>query len=675
MMARAALLAALALSLRGAEAASSRTASGSTPVQKVVQLLESMSAKGKREKKDEEVQFAAYKRFCDDTAAEKGRGIAKAEDEIITLKASVEKYTADAKRLTKEIAAHDSDADTMSGDIKAAMKVRGLEKADYETTHKDYSETIGAIQRAIDTLRKQAYSRPQAKGALLQLAGVGKSRFVPMEAKRAIEALLQQTEGGLAAAAPEASGYEFQSQAVITMLETLLEKFSAERTTLEKEEATAQHAFELLIQDLKAQVSEAKQDSSDKTAMKAKKLQAKADAEGDLVDTTSTRDADKTYLSDLVATCEMKATDFVARQDLRAQELKALGQAIEIIAGSDVSGTAERYLPSLLEDGTSLAALRSEQRGRAKAEALRFLRLRGQALGSRVLSAAAERLAADPFKKVKKLIKDLLVRLMEEANEEVSHKGWCDTELAANTQTRRERTEAVESLHAQVDQLEASIAKFSEELADLTKAVAELEVAMAEATKLRQEEEAKNKKTIADAREAQTAVAQALIVLKEFYAKAGQATALVQQQQLQAPPIFDSPYQGMQAASGGVVGMLEVIESDFARLEANTESAEASAKKQYETFMGDTSADQAKKQRDIEHKTSKKQDQSQALTVAKRDLEGTQKELDAALDYFDKLKPSCVDVGVSYEDRVRRREGEVQSLQQALRILNGEDDQ
>merc|ERR1711897_67903 len=123
----------------------------------------------------------------------------------------------------------------------------------------------------------------------------------------------------------------------------------------------------------------------------------------------------------------------------------------------------------------------------------------------------------------------------------------------------------------------------------------------------------------------------------------------------------------------GFVGMLEVIESDFARLEADTKAAEATAQKEYDTFMTDSKVDKAAKTKDIEHKTAKKQDEEQALTVKTEDLEGTQKELDAALAYFDKLKPSCVDAGVSYEDRVARREEEIKSLQEALRILNGED--
>ena len=39
----------------------------------------------------------------------------------------------------------------------------------------------------------------------------------------------------------------------------------------------------------------------------------------------------------------------------------------------------------------------------------------------------------------------------------------------------------------------------------------------------------------------------------------------------------------------------------------------------------------------------------------------------------EKLKPDCVDAGVSYEDRVERRKEEIASLQEALKILSGDD--
>merc|ERR1719145_144633 len=274
---------------------------------------------------------------------------------------------------------------------------------------------------------------------------------------------------------------------------------------------------------------------------------------------------------------------------------------------------------------SSLASVSTDLSIATRMTLVSYLREQAQKLNSRVLYSLATRANDDPFRKVKKMIKDLIVRLMEEANDEAEHKGWCDTELSTYEQTRKEKTEAVETLHAEIDQLEASIAKLTEDIAELTQAVADLDAAMAKRTKLRQDEKAENTQTIADAQEAQTAVAQALTVLKEFYAKAGEATALLQQQPV-APEIFDSPYKGMQAESGGVVGMLEVIESDFARLEAETRAAEATAQKEYDEFMTVSKVDKAKKATDIEHKSAKKQDQSQALTTKKSDLEGTQKE-------------------------------------------------
>ena len=134
-------------------------------------------------------------------------------------------------------------------------------------------------------------------------------------------------------------------------------------------------------------------------------------------------------------------------------------------------------------------------------------------------------------------------------------------------------TMAVETLHAEIDELQASVAKLSEEITDLTKAVADLDAAMAKATTTRQDEKAKNTETIKDSQDAQTAVAQALTVLKEFYAKAAEATAFVQQ-----PEIFDSPYKGMQGQSGGVIGRLEFIAAGFAWPEADTKASEATAK-------------------------------------------------------------------------------------------------
>merc|ERR1719428_1883450 len=294
----------------------------------------------------------------------------------------------------------------------------------------------------------------------------------------------------------------------------------------------------------------------------------------------------------------------------------------------------------------------------------------------------ASKVRDDPFAKVKKMIDDMITRLLNEAD----HKAWCDTEMGTNKHTREKKTEVVNTLHAQIDQLKADITKLAEEIAELSAAIAEIDAAVAKATDVRNKESEKNKETVEDAKEAQTAVSQALTVLKEFYAKAAQGaenmkigydgrTRLIQtgQPEVDAPPTFDEEYTGMGDSAGGVVGLLEVIQADFARLEAETTTAEDTAAKEHRRFMAESDKDKAVKTTDLDHKKKTKTSKESDLNDADKDRVSVERELDAALFYYEKLKPSCVDSGVSYDDRVKRREEEIESLKEALRILSGDD--
>lgn len=138
-----------------------------TPVQKVIELLQGMLEKGKKGKHEEQIQYAAYRQFCDDTTVEKQTAVKEGNEMIEMLKADIQQFTADAELLSKEISVHEADIAVVSGDMKAATKAREIEKVDYDKTHQDYSESIDALQRAITFLKKQNVDRPQA--ALTQL--------------------------------------------------------------------------------------------------------------------------------------------------------------------------------------------------------------------------------------------------------------------------------------------------------------------------------------------------------------------------------------------------------------------------------------------------------------------------------------------------------------------------
>merc|ERR1719310_2442860 len=111
-------------------------------------------------------------------------------------------------------------------------------------------------------------------------------------------------------------------------------------------------------------------------------------------------------------------------------------------------------------------------------------------MSSPLLSLLAVRMGSDPFTKVKKMIKDMITKLMEEANEEAEHKAFCDTEMNTNKQTRDKKTEVSETLSADIEELTADISKLASEITELGNMLSELDAAMTKATADRNEEKA-----------------------------------------------------------------------------------------------------------------------------------------------------------------------------------------
>jgi chromosome segregation ATPase len=301
-----------------------------------------------------------------------------------------------------------------------------------------------------------------------------------------------------------------------------------------------------------------------------------------------------------------------------------------------------------------------------------FLRSKAKKTGSQYLALIAAHAAEDPFAKIKSMIKDLIVKLMEEANAEADHKGFCDAELATNKQTREIKSSEVEDLAASIDKNEADISQLTEDVTVLSDDIAALNAQQQEAARIRGDEHDKNTETINDAKVAQAAVEKAMKVLKEFYAKAADAAFMQSSGGLdqEMASVSRAPYTGMGAGGGNIVDFLDVILSDFARLEAETSTEESEQASAHEKFMNESSEDKAVKEAEMKHKTVKRDQLTRLNTNLNKELEMTQGELDAALAYYDKLKPDCVDMGLSYEDRVQQRKEEIESLKEALEMLS-----
>merc|ERR1719420_2309237 len=246
-------------------------------------------------------------------------------------------------------------------------------------------------------------------------------------------------------------------------------------------------------------------------------------------------------------------------------------------------------------------------------------------------------------------------------------------------------------LKAESEELTAAIQKLGTEIAELEQGIAEIDAAVKTATEERFEEKEKNTETIADAKAGALAVSAATKVLQDFYKKAAMTTEgtiveptpepkgikwdprianMVLIQVPGAPETFEKPYTGME--NGGIMGMLEVVTSDFERLDAETAAAETASAGEYDKFMADSKEDKETKDSSRRTKVTSKIDKEGALKRTNKDLKSVSEELAAATEYYEKLKPQCIAPGETYEERVARRKAEIEGLKEALKILNGE---
>merc|ERR1719291_1219557 len=119
-----------------------------------------------------------------------------------------------------------------------------------------------------------------------------------------------------------------------------------------------------------------------------------------------------------------------------------------------------------------------------------------QRLGSRSLSAIAMQITADPFAKVKTLIKQLIERLLRESIDEATKEGFCNTELGVAKTDRNFRYKDVLSLNTEIKGLELKRDELDLEIKELVSDIAQLTTDLQNATTMREQEHDQNMEVI-----------------------------------------------------------------------------------------------------------------------------------------------------------------------------------
>merc|ERR1719337_307125 len=200
----------------------------------------------------------------------------------------------------------------------------------------------------------------------------------------------------------------------------------------------------------------------------------------------------------------------------------------------------------------------------------------------------------------------------------------------------------------------AKSAKLKGEVATLQKELAELSSSQAELDKIRSEEKAVFTKNSAEMEAGIEGVKKALSVLKDYYAKDGKA------------------HGAAEGAGSGIIGLLEVCESDFSKDLAEIVSTEETAAAAYDRATKENEIETTTKSQDVKYKTQESVRLDKKVAEASSDRAGVQEELDAILEYLDKLKERCVAKAETYAERKARRDAEIAGLKEALEILEAQ---
>merc|ERR1719214_43943 len=195
-------------------------------------------------------------------------------------------------------------------------------------------------------------------------------------------------------------------------------------------------------------------------------------------------------------------------------------------------------------------------------------------------------------------------------------------------------------------QLEARRNKLTEEIGVLADELEELSAKMKEATQMREDEKTENENTIQEAGFGLDAVKSAIDILDKFYKTA--AKEKVDLGLIQKGPADDAPgmafdigeeYTGAGGESGGILGMLDVIKSDFERTISTTNKAESSNEKEYQKFMTETGKSLAEKTMAEEQKDDQHANTVEELDSARESLDAEAAILSTSIKELIELKP------------------------------------
>jgi chromosome segregation ATPase len=631
-----------------------------SPVQKVIELLDELKAKVAGDLQAEETMMEEYTKWCDEEENTKEDAITSGKRTVGDLNAVITDSNARIGELSSEIEELAGKIAAADADLKKATGIREEENGSFTATEGELTETIDTLGRATAVLSRGQFSFLQqhgAKGLSALKAGleqIVEATWVNSKQKAVVQSLLQsaaQEDDEDLSLQPQATAASYSSQGggILDSLKDMTEKAEGTLSDARAEEMKAEHAYAMLKQSLEQELKTMNKRMAAATAEKAGTEKAMQDASEQLTATQKTLDSDTKYLEELRMSCSNKAAEWAQRQKDAAEEMGAIAKAKEVLS-EGVKVFLQVSAKTLVRDNVD-----SVKRNQVVAAIQKIAKTSHTYFLTQLVTSAK----SDTFGKVKGLIESMIDRLEKEAAEEADAKAFCDTETEKSRAKQADLSAKLDMHGVRIEKATAGIAELKVQIKALQEQMAAMDQAEAEATALRQKEHAEYEKASSDYSLSAEAVAKATAVLQQYYRQG----SFVQTKQ--APELG-----GAQSDIGAtIVSMLEVAESDFTRLLAEAEAGEKAAQASYDKLSQENAVARAANTEEVKGKENEVGRLDMSLLNYKEDHQSTSKELDAVLEYLDKLKPQCETKVMSYAERKARREAEIEGLKEALEIL------
>mmetsp|Transcript_97834 Transcript_97834/g.262898 ORF Transcript_97834/g.262898 Transcript_97834/m.262898 type:complete len:682 (-) Transcript_97834:123-2168(-) len=648
--------------------ATSGLAMGDSPIGKVLSMISDLQTNIIKEGEGSQKVYAEFSEYCEDRSRELGFQIKTGESDVDALKATIDEEASTISANTQKVEELVASVSSNEADLASATKIRELEAKDFQTEEKELMGTIDQISRASGIIERE-----MSKGgaAMLQLKNADslvhaldvmvRASLIGTSDAAKLSSFMQQASvseddisefaedlGALAGAV-----YESKSGNILETLQGLQEKAESQLDDARKKETTAVQNFEMLKQSLDDEIKFANKEMDEAKAEIAAASEKKAEAEGELEATSKELAADVEAKQTLHHECMTKAEDFEAETKSRGEELAAMAKAKEIIE----EATAEGAFSQLSFAQTALRSQLSTRADLKNFEAIRIIRGLARREHSSEIGLLATRMASamrhgtsGVFDKIKAMISDMIAKLEKEGEADATKKSYCDKALTETNTKRDYKSDKIEALATKIESATAKSAQLTEEIATLQNELSASSKSQAEMDNLRSEEKAVFVESKAELDKGLKGIKLALQVLKEYYATEG-------------------AHGKSEGSSGGIIGLLEVCESNFSKNLAEITSEEESAVAAYGEGTKENSIQKVAKEGDVKYKTKEAKALDKTASELKADHDGLQEELDAVLEYLVQIKAECTVVPETYEEKHRRRTAEIEGLKQALDAL------